>query len=210
MQGVMTPPDAQRSDAPLGEIERLLRCGDTRSGLQSHANYDFIAVGNAADDAALVVGERVSLGIGDTVVALRAAQSHAPESAAELDALDRRDREHKMRNDALRRIEEGFAQSDSRTRRAALHDAADRIVRRHSLGDHAREFVGIAFAAHLDKRRHETHVAQYLFRHDARGDQRQCLRPENMPPPLKSMPSPYLARAVKSACDGRGWVRNSS
>ena len=79
-----------------------------------------------------------------------------------------------MGDEALRRVEEGFAQGGHHPFGAALHDAAHRILRGGRLAQEVVEARRVGAAADLDDLRREADaLPEHLLGHDARGHQPQ-------------------------------------
>src|SRR5690348_3649630 len=96
-------------------VDRRARHLDARRRLQRDADENVLAARDAAERAA----RRVLLeAVGRQLVAmLAAALTHALESLAELDALDRVDAHHRFRDLAIELVEDGLAEPHGNARR---------------------------------------------------------------------------------------------
>src|SRR6266568_7707833 len=85
------------------EVDRLHRLLHGRDRLDRNAQVDRLAVGHPARDAAGAIRQvaKASFLVVDLVVKLRPAARRALEARAELDALDRVDRHHGLRQPAI-------------------------------------------------------------------------------------------------------------
>ena len=131
MQGSCRPCTTRVASSPRDRGHRPLGLGDGGRGPQRHAEQHRHAVGDAAVDAAGVIGGRTDLPVleADGIVGLAAVHGGKSEPRAEGHRLHRRDRKQVLGYDPLHVAAEIRASKPCRhPHSAALHNAAHRVA----------------------------------------------------------------------------------
>ena len=117
-------------DGPCAEIiYRLLGTVDGCGRLDDALDQDRHPVGNAAVDAAVVIGRGADTALfaAEGVVGFTATQVRKSKSKAELYAFDGRHAEEQMAQHAFDRVEEWLADPGGQAADGSLEDAADAV-----------------------------------------------------------------------------------
>mmetsp|Transcript_29832 Transcript_29832/g.62541 ORF Transcript_29832/g.62541 Transcript_29832/m.62541 type:complete len:448 (-) Transcript_29832:12-1355(-) len=113
------------------EVRRRLRLSNGGGGLEGDAQHDGHAVADAALHAAAVVGggEHAAVGLdAEHVVVGGAAHAGAGEARPDLEALGRRDRQHRVPQHRLELVEARLAEPDGHVAQHHAHHAPHRVL----------------------------------------------------------------------------------
>ena len=125
---VMAPMDLQLRFLSAQIVYGLLGLEDRRGRLDDALDEDRHAVGNAAVDAAIVIGQRTdAAAIAESVIGLGAIKLRKAKAQSELYAFDGRNTEQQMAEDAFDRVKEWFADPGRKAADRSFKDPADAV-----------------------------------------------------------------------------------